>query len=240
MSTFCGRTTSIPAFTPTELRAIYPNGFLPASLPSMPNGLASEQTVQTYVQQLIQQGRVSEPGKVSELASNPFGAPEGADPLKVFVTKENAMQAAMKAEYCFYEARYFSALDSFLTTVSDASLRSQVGDTANVQSKLEEVRQLNQKLIYLTQIVNGIAKHRYASSSSFQTEINSLNQRLKERQTKLTEHNEILNRESAAADLHKRMVEYTVEKNKANTNLLTLYGVLNIVALSMIFYIART
>jgi hypothetical protein len=60
------------------------------------------------------------------------------------------------------------------------------------------------------------------------------------RQKQLSEQNEILNRESAAADLHKRMVEYTIEKNKANTNLLTLYGVLNIVALSMIFYIART
>ena len=238
MSTFCGRTTSVPAFTPTELRATYPNGILPASLPPMPNGLASEQTVQTYVQQLVQQGRVSEPGKASELASNPFGAPEGADPLKAFVTKENAMQAVIKAEYCFYEARYFAALDSFLTTVSDASLRGQAPDS--VQSKLTTVRQLNQKLIYLTQVTNGIAKHRYATSSRFQNEINALNTRLTERQKKLAEHNEILNRETAAADLHKRMVDYTVEKNKANTNLLSLYGVLNIVALSMIFYIART
>ncbi len=238
MSTFCGRTTSVPVFTPTELRATFPNGLLPAALPSMPNGLASEQTVQTYVQQLVQQGRVPEPGKASEVASNPFGAPEGADPLKVFVTKENAMQAAIKAEYCFYEARYFSALDSFLTTVSDTSLRGQAVNS--VQSKLTTVRQLNQKLIYLTQITNGIAKYRYAISSKFQNEINSLNTKLGARQKQLSEQNEILNRESAAADLHKRMVEYTIEKNKANTNLLTLYGVLNIVALSMIFYIART
>lgn len=238
MSTFCGRTTSVPAFTPTELRATFPNGILPASLPPMPNGLASEQTVQQTVQQLLQQGRVPEPGKASELASNPFGAPEGADPLKAFVTKENALQQSIKAEYCFYESRYFSALDSFLTTVSDASLRGQAAD--NVQSRLTTVRQLNQKLIFLTQITNGIAKHRYATSSRFQNEINSLNANLAARQKRLAEQNEILQRESAAADLHKRMVEYTIEKNKANTNLLTLYGVLNIVALSMIFYIART
>ena len=238
MSTFCGRTASIPAFTPTELRATFTNGILPASLPSMPNGLASDQTVQTHVQQLVTQGRIAEPGKVSELASNPFGAPEGSDPLKAFVAKENAMQTAIKAEYCFYEARYFSALDSFLTSVSDASLRGQAVDT--IQSKLTTVRELNQKLVYLTQIVNGISKYRYSTSSRFQTEINSLNDKLKARQTQLAEHNTILNRESAAADLHKRMVDYTIEKNKANTNLLTLYGVLNIVALSMIFYIART
>ena len=238
MSTFCGRTTSVPAFTPTELRATFPNGLLPASLPPMPNGLASEQTVQQTVQQLIQQGRVPEPGKASDLASNPFGAPEGADPLKAFVTKENALQQTIKSEYCFYESRYFSALDSFLTTVSDASLRGQAAD--NVQSRLLTLRQLNQKLIFLTQITNGIAKHRYATSSRFQNEINTLNSRLSARQKQLAEQNEILNRESAAADLHKRMVEYTIEKNKANTNLLTLYGVLNIVALSMIFYIART
>ncbi len=238
MSTFCGRTTSVPAFTPTELRAVFPNGVLPASLPPMPNGLASEQVVQQTVQQLIQQGRVPEPGKASELASNPFAAPEGDYPLKTFVTKENALQKAIKAEYCFYEARYFSALDSFLTTVSDASLRGQAAD--QVQSRLTTVRQLNQRLIFLTQITNGIAKHRYSTSSRFQNEINTLNSRLSSRQKQLREQNEILNRESAAADLHKRMVEYTIEKNKANTNLLTLYGVLNIVALSMIFYIART
>ena len=238
MSTFCGRTTSVPAFTPSELRATFPNGVLPASLPPMTNGLASEQTVQTYVQELITQGRIPEPGNASELASNPFGAPEGADPLKAFVAKENTLQTTIKAEYCFYEARYFSALDSFLTTVSDVSLRGGTADA--VQSKLTSVRQLNQKLIYLTQITNGIAKYRYATSSRFQGEINSLNTKLSARQTQLSEQNEILNRESASADLHKRMVDYTIEKNKANTNLLSLYGVLNIVALSMIFYIART
>lgn len=238
MSTFCGRTTSVPAFTPTELRAVYPNGLLPASLPPMTNGLASEQAIQEIVQQLIQQGRVPNPGTASQLASNPFGAPEGVDPLKTFVTKENALQQAIKAEYCFYEARYFAALDSFLTTVSDASLRGQA--VTNVESKLITLRQLNEKLIFLTQLTNGIAKHRYATSSQFQNEINGLNTKLSDRQAQLTEQNEILNRESAAADLHKRMVEYTIEKNKANTNLLSLYGVLNIVALSMIFYIART
>ena len=56
----------------------------------------------------------------------------------------------------------------------------------------------------------------------------------------LLEQRDILERETAAADLHKRMAEYTTEKNRANQNLLTLYAVLNVTALAMIFYIART
>jgi hypothetical protein len=63
---------------------------------------------------------------------------------------------------------------------------------------------------------------------------------LEQRRTELLKQQDILSRETATADLHKRMVDYTTEKNKANTNLLTLYGILNITAIAMIFYISRT
>jgi hypothetical protein len=101
-------------------------------------------------------------------------------------------------------------------------------------------RQLNQKVTLMAQITNGIAKYRYSETTQFQNEINSLNENLRQRQKRLLEQNKILRKETAAADLHKEMVRFTVEKNKANTNLLTLFGVLNITALAMIIYIARS
>jgi hypothetical protein len=99
---------------------------------------------------------------------------------------------------------------------------------------------MNQKLTLLTQITNEISKSRYQQSQGLQGQINSVNTNLEQRRKELLEQQEILNRETAAADLHKRMVEYTTEKNKANTNLLTLYGILNITAIAMIFYVSRT
>lgn len=243
MSSFCGGTGSIPAMTVQELRQVFQGvnkqpGFLPGSMPPMPSGLADDAWVRQYVQTLESQGRIPKPPRAANTQKVQFTTPESKDPLRQFVTKDNAMQDAIKAEYCFYESRYFSALNSFLSAVSDASLKGQ--NQSQIQTRLDLARVLNQKLMLLTQITNGISKYRYAASTQFQNDINSLNSNMRARQEDLRKQSEILQRETAAADINKRLVEYTVEKNKANSNLLALYGVLNITALAMIFYIARS
>jgi hypothetical protein len=53
-------------------------------------------------------------------------------------------------------------------------------------------------------------------------------------------HNKVLKQEDAAGILHKRMVEFTQEKNLSANNLLSLYGFLNLVALGLLVYISRT
>ena len=67
-----------------------------------------------------------------------------------------------------------------------------------------------------------------------------MNESLRQRKAKLVAQNKILVKETAAADLNKQMVTYTIEKNKANSHLLTYYGILNITALAIIFYISRS
>jgi hypothetical protein len=56
----------------------------------------------------------------------------------------------------------------------------------------------------------------------------------------LQSHNQLLNSETSVADLRKRMVEFTEEKNRSALNLLSLYGFLNLVAIGLLFYIARS
>jgi hypothetical protein len=238
MSQFCGNTGSIPAMTPTELNARFSNGFLPDGMPPMPNGLASEEWLKTYVGRLLSQGRIPAIPDPKRIQSAPFASPESQDPLKTYVAKENSVQKTLKNEYCFYEKRYFAALNDFLSAVSNVSLNKQA--SAVVDQKLNSTRALNQKLTLLTQITNSIAKQRYSNTKTMQKDINSINSSLEKRRNELLEQRDILMRESAAADLHKRMVDYTTEKNRANQNLLAFYGVLNISALAMIFYIARS
>lgn len=48
-----------------------------------------------------------------------------------------------------------------------------------------------------------------------------------------------LTSQDADRKLYGRMVEYTEEKNQAHRNLLGMYTVLNLVALGLIFYIAK-
>lgn len=240
MTTFCGGSRdSIPSFTLDEIRAPYPKAsVLPDTMPTMQNGLATNEFIVQHVQSLVRQGRIPSPTDAARVQSNPMGPPEAKAPLSAYVTKEVELQQNIKEEYCYYERRYFAALDSFLQSVADASLRETKPEV--VEPRLGLTRSLNEKLILITQIANQIAKERYASTARFQNEINSLNEKLGERANKLQEQNEILYRETAAADLHKRMVEYTLEKNRANQNLLSLYAVLNVTALAMIFYVART
>ena len=122
MSRFCGGSGSVPAMTVQELRQVFQGvnkspGILPGTMPPMQNGLADEAWVRRYVQTLESQGRIPKPPQAANTQKVQFNAPESKEPLAQFVKKENALQDAIKAEYCFYETRYFSALNSFLTAV---------------------------------------------------------------------------------------------------------------------------
>lgn len=238
MSSFCGGTGTIPAMTPSEIQERYTNGLLPDGMPPMETGLAEESWLRNYITQLETAGRIPRLPSAQSMQSAPFDAPESKDPLADFVAKESALYNSLKREYCHYEKRYFAALDGFLQAVADNSLGGQ--SQTIVEGRLNTARQLNQKVTLLTQITNAISKYRYSTSTELQSQINELNATLGSKQKKLSEQRELLQKENASADLYKRMVEYTTEKNKANQNLLTLFGILNVTALAMIFYIART
>lgn len=241
MSTFCGGTDgSIPAMTSDELTQVYPSGILPESMPDMKDGLVKDGWVTSYVKSMEQKGILPKPTNMDAVKSNMFDSPETADPLATYTSKDSIFLDNIKKEYCFYEKRYFASLSMFLDGIAQSSLQGQQSAAATIQIQLDKTRALNQKLTLLAQIVNGISIYRYETAKNYNNNINTINKELKGRQERLMKQNEILKKESAGADLNKKMVEYTTEKNKANQNLLSLYGVLNIVALAMIFYIART
>ncbi len=235
MSTFCGL-TGVPSFTAIEIQAPFPNnGILPSQMPPMTKGLATSAWVQDYIRTFESSGRLPIPTQASKLATATFSSPESQDPLALYVQKENEFQTKLKQEYCFYEARYAAALNDFLSSVAMTTSKPE-----QVTQKLQIARRLNEKLALLTQLADGVTKYRNQVSRNMQQSINSVNTAMQARREELLDQQEILSSESAAADLSRRMSEYAKEKAKANNNLLSLYGVLNIVALAMIFYIARS
>jgi hypothetical protein len=238
MSTFCGGNGTAPAMSSSEMQQIFPDGILPSGFPDMKGGLADESWLESYVNSLKSSGKVPTPPEPKNLEKNMFNAPETKDPLAAYVKKENDLQMAIRNEYCFYEKRYFAALNIFLQNVADSSLGN--NSNSGVQTNLNNTLTLNKKLTLLTQIVNRISKYRYDKTKEFQSNINTVNNQIIARREVLLKQNEILASESATADINKRMVEYTIEKNKANQNLLALYGVLNIFALAIVVYISRT
>ena len=236
---FCGNTTPTP-MTSAQMMAPYPtNPLLPTPLPSLDqNGIVNSGTLDQIVQSLQASGQLPKPPALQDTSSVPFNSPDSSDPLNLYTKKEADLHDAIKAEYCHYETAYFSALDAFLQSLASSSLGQQPGQ--NVQGNLALAKQTNQRLTVFTQLINAIAKKRYSDSQSMQNQINTMNDGFQKRGVALAEQAKILNKESAGADVHKRMVTYTIEKNKANNNLLTLYSLLNISAIAMLIYISRS
>jgi len=226
MSTFCGGSTSVPSFTLTELKADYPGGILQSVDLSSIND--SDQWIQITVKKLEDANIIPKPK---------FGrTPDSVDSLDDYSKDDSILQESIKREYCFYETRYFSALDSFLQSISNASIS---GKSVDVNSKLQITKELNSKLIVFTQLINGISKYRYSNRLQLSKDNSSINKKLQERKQHISEQAKILHSDSATIDVYNRMIEYTKEKNRANQNLLTLYGILNIVAVGIVVYIAR-
>jgi hypothetical protein len=230
--------SSIPSFTTEELRASFSGGFLPDSLPSMDGGLATDAQIKSHIATLITHAKIPNPPSITQLQKAPFGSPDSNEPLLEYVTKSNTVDDTLKREYCFYEGRYLTSLNNFLTSLGSNSLGGNQDQV--VTGHLTTTKNLNKKLTYLTQLANQIAKDRYTATQGFQTDINTSNTGIINQQEKLLKQRDILSKETASADLYKRMVEYTTEKNRANQNLLVMYGILNVTALAMIFYVARS
>lgn len=156
--------------------------------------------------------------------------------------KESATMQKIQQEYCFYYFRYKYALETLFDKLVNTSKLTALSDAdkADVQSKLTRAKDFNEKLNDIIQITNYIAQKRSTEMRDQNSEINSLNSSIKTTFTTLQEHRKLLNSETSLSDLRKRMVEYTEEKNRSALNLLSLYGFLNLVAIGLLFYVARS
>lgn len=156
--------------------------------------------------------------------------------------KETATMNKIQQEYCYNYFRYKYSLetlfDKLVATSKDTSLTQDARN--DIQSKLNRAKEYNERLNDIIQITNYIAQTRSREMTQQNTEINSLNSSIKSTFDTLQNHSKILNSETSVTDLRKRMVEFTEEKNRSATNLLSLYGFLNLVAIGLLFYIARS
>jgi len=244
MSTFCGGNGNIPAMTTSQMQLPYTpslgnRAFLPNPLPSLNNdGFVEDSWLQQYINSLQSSGVLPTPPPLKNLASSPGGSPDSNEPLANYTARMRTIAEQIKSEYCFYESQYFAAVDVFLQSIADASVGNSTSNS--VQPKLDIARGANQRITVFTQVVNAISKYNYTQTQNWNVEINSMNQQFSKNAALLREQGDILNKSTAAADLNKRMISYTVEKNKANTNLLSLYTILNASAIAMLIYISRS
>lgn len=156
--------------------------------------------------------------------------------------KETATMRKIQEEYCFNYFRYKFTLETLFDKLVQTSKVSSLtdADKADIQSKLNKAKVYNEKLNDLIQITNYIAEKRAAEMREQTSEINAMNTGLAATFQTLQTHRKLLNSETSVQDLRKRMVEFTEEKNRSAVNLLSLFGFMNLVAIGLLFYIARS
>jgi len=186
--------------------------------------------LQTYVAQLIAKGVV------------PNHKPKTGSPASAIATDMDALVqddatffAAVRDEYCYYEARYAFALKRFLTL--STSLDNTQNDAAKQMLNISTM--LNQKLNNMLEVISYVTEYRVGLINSNKDAINDSNRGINDKLSQLKQQYGMLSADNAIIETQKEMVRYTKEKNDNVLNQLQLFIVLNAFAIGAVFAIYR-
>jgi hypothetical protein len=209
------------------------------------DGRLTQTALDSIYSQLVNQGKLISQQRYKQIMVNVTSQKDKAEQQKILESvgqQESQTMAALQTEFCFYYVRYKFALEDLFETLSRTSAASALTDAQRrtIETKITNTKGLNVKLNDLIQLTNSIATKRASEMRDQNLTINMLNENIKDVYTRLQRQNEILRKEDSITELRRRMVEFTEEKNQSAVNLLSLYGFLNLVALGLLFYVARS
>lgn len=244
MSNVCKATPTVTS--EVDLSRIFPNSVLPSAQPERTaDGRLTATALDSIYSGLVNQGKLISNNRYKQLMVKITSQKDKIEQQRILESvgqQESQTMTALQSEFCFYYVRYKFALEDLFETLSRTSSGSSLTDAQRrtIETKITNTKSLNIKLNDLIQITNSIATKRASEMRDQNLTINLLNENIKDVYTRLQQQNDILRKEDSISDLRKRMVDFTEEKNQSATNLLSLYGFLNLVAVGLLFYVARS
>jgi hypothetical protein len=224
-----------PVCSLQEINAAYPTSYISSDLlPTDPTTLMTESQLTAAISFLKTNGKY--PAPLS------FTAPLDRNMNEVTVYKQKliAFYQGIKTEYDYYDARYRYLLNFIITELAKpTSQQSSTGDLT-IASATDKAIELNKKMNYIVQVIQAVGKDLYNNVSAKTSEITQINTELNRKGAQIKQHAEVFSKNMGEVELKKRMVEYTQEKARATDNLLTLYFVLNVFALTGLVYVYKT
>ncbi len=224
--------TACPAsdntFTYTDTMKIADNSFLPSNT----NKPLSADEVRTHLKTLEDSKRLMLAPKIGDKTAD----------IYAYLQSDEAALTAMQGEYCYYAARYRYCVVKIIETPPATSSSASTGPSASGSQASDWVvaaRTLNVRLMNLVLIMKALTEARMLMGSEMGAGVAKLNADLSVRMNKLSEQSNDLVNGNSSAILHKKMVQYTRQKAKANGNLVLLYTFMNLIALGMLFYVYR-
>jgi len=196
------------------------------------NGMINKSDLDAHVTRLLSQRGAAAPSGTSSSI-------DSSSPAEEYAKKAADLRANINTEYCFYYKRYMYILREILMTAATSS-----GSTSSDYiSKKQNTEKLNSKLNQILQILQSIVNSRSDTLRDYYgttTGVNELNTHLDTSRRELIKHSKLLKDNEMEKDAKAAMVEYTIEKNNSSRNLLAIYGFMNIVAASLIYYLYRS
>lgn len=245
MSSVCKTTPAITS--EIELNRPYPNPIMPSSgleRNSSDQRLTSA-TMERLYNTLVRQEKLVSNDRYKELLTaiaNQKDKVAQQRTLESVGQQESQTMNDIQNEFCYFFVRYRFSLEDLFDTLTRTSSGSSLTEAQRktITEKIDRTKMLNTRLNDIIQFTNFLSTKRASEMRDQNRNINLLNTSLKDIYGRLQEQNEILRKETSITDLRQRMVQYTEEKNRSATNLLSLYGFLNLVAIGLLFYIARS
>ena len=198
---------------------------------STQNGVVDTATVDAHIVNLLSNASAVAPDVL---------LPTDVRPAQQYATNSAALRKKIVDEYCFYYKRYMYILNDILMIAATSS-KNNLNSTYTTKKTNTEL--LNSKLNQILQILQSLNNSRVNSLKSYYNidkGVNQLNTELDATRNQLIKHSNILKNASMEKDIKGAMVDYTIEKNSSSRNLLAIYGFMNIVAVSLIFYLYRS
>jgi hypothetical protein len=159
----------------------------------------------------------------------------------------------LNLEYKFYYDIYKNALKSLLDDILYLQKNSSVASSGcpstgpapdlsliNISLEQQYVVYMNVRCLQLLQYMLYINNMIKSSSNSLINTIAINSESITAANINIQDQNILLQKQNMSVDVYKKMLDYTYEKNKYSSNLLALYGGLNIIAISLLIYIYRS
>jgi hypothetical protein len=226
----CPETTE--AFTLTSVNQLASVSYLPSSdVKRDSDGDMTEESLSTLVGQLETAGKL--PKSLTEEQK------KDAQTVYAFLSADEKALAAIKAEFCYYNARYRYSVKQFLEYATSTASASAGPNAPTADDWLNALRTLSRRMIDLLDFMIFIGRRREKEYSDTSPEVAKRNADLIMRLNALKDQKAGLDKPTAEVDVSERMIAYTKEKARANRNLIALYSFLNLVAVGMLFYVYR-
>lgn len=199
----------------------FPNGVSTTDLPvDKTTQRIGTAALQGYVTSMIGKGAI--PGELGSFDQQ--------------MTADKRFYTSVQAEYCFYEARYKTALAQFLSLVSAPT----GSDNASIQAILNQTVALNQRLNSLLEIINYVGNDRAQKVNVRSPEIDKANTDIQNKISVLTEQKNFLQSSDVRENTQREMMRYSEEKNRAMRIQIMFFVALNVVALGTVLTVYKS